>query len=388
MEKKKRFSLLKLLIVIICITSIILSLGINILFYGNNIPIIFDRVIYVVDDNNPMEGDVTTGAALIAKEASNITVLAGDIVLCYPADTPDKVCLRSINYVVDTEDGSKRYFTRDSLHEDQTDSIPKENIVAICTGYKESVELGKFITFAMSVAGVLTLLAGAGIILVIMMIVAIVSSHTEKEEQEEIELYSYEGNKKKKSQKNDAPLYQNTNTHPDIERKKMSIANNFSQKQVNPDSPYQKEREKERTMQFNAQRGNIQNNNQADSYPVKALPSKNSSPTTDSLRDSMNRRSDIEKTGVYNIKGSINNPQPVNDNTGIISKSEVEQLSRKETSVNNIQQKPAPKPKNTSNSPDISDIIKKSEEARRKRNSSDMSVDDLIKMIENEKKKL
>lgn len=84
MEKKKRFSILKLLIVIICITSIILSLGINILFYGNNIPIIFDRVIYVVDENNPMEGDITTGSALIAKEASNITVIAGDIVLCRP----------------------------------------------------------------------------------------------------------------------------------------------------------------------------------------------------------------------------------------------------------------------------------------------------------------
>lgn len=252
------------------------------------------------------------------------------------------------------------------------------------------MELGKFITFATSVAGVLTLLAGAGIILVILIIVAIVNSHTEKEEQEEIELYSYEGNKKKKSQKDNASLYSNPNTNPDIERKKMSIADNFSQKQVNPDSPYQKEREKERTMQFKAQRGNIPNsNNSTDSYPVKALPSKISSPTTDSLKDSMNFRNDIEKTGVYNIKGSINNPQPVNDNTGIISKSEVEQLSRKESSVNNIQsQKPAPKNKNTSNSPDISDIIKKSEEARRKRNSSDMSVDDLIKMIENEKKKL
>ncbi|MDE7098343.1 MAG: hypothetical protein K2O60_04285, partial [Ruminococcus sp.] len=390
MEKKKRFSILKLLLVIICITSIILSLGINILFYGNNIPIIFDRVIYVVDDSNPMEGDITTGSALIAREASDITVIAGDIVLCYPADTPNNVCLRSINYIVESEDGSQRYFTRDAFHEDQTDSIPKENIVAICTGYKESPELGKFITFATSVAGVLTLLAGAGIILVIMIIIAIVNSQTDKEEQEEVELYSYEGNKKKKSQKDNPSAYSNSNPNPDIERKKMSIADNFSQKQVNPDSPYQKEREKERTMQFKAQRGNIQNtNNQTDSFPVKTLPSKNSSPTTDSLRDSMNRRNDMEKTGVYNIKGSINNPQPVNDNTGIISKSEVEQLSRKESFVNNIQpQKTAPKNQNTNNSPDISDIIKKSEEARRKRSSSDMSVDDLIKMIENEKKKL
>lgn len=399
MQKKKRFSVLKLLVVIICITSIIISLVANILFSKNNVPSIFGRVVYVVGENNPMEGDITTGAALIAREAADISVIAGDIVVCYPADNPENLCLRSINYVVDAEDGTQRYFTRDTFHEDQTDSISKDKIVAVCTGYPESYELGQFINFAISLNGILTLLVAASVILLIIIIASIVGSHSEKDdEEEETNIYDYDDSKKKKRRK-EAPLY-DTNTgsiaNPELERKKMSIADNFSQKQVNPDSPYQKEREKERTMQFKAQRGNVQPES-TENTAVFRKP--DTTTTADTLREEMLRKTaDAEKTGVYSIKGGIPK-EVVSDNTGILSKSEVEQLSRRETSVNEVQNiaevqksaqsKSAPsKPVSSGGSPDISDIIRKTESERRKKSPSDMSVDDLLRMIENEKKKL
>lgn len=404
MQKKKRFSVLKLLVVIICITSVIISLAANILFSKNNVPSIFGRVIYVVGENNAMEGDITTGAALIAKEAADISVIAGDIVVCYPADSPENLCLRSINYVVDAEDGTQRYFTRDTFHEDQTDSITKDKIVAVCTGYPESYELGQFISFAISVNGILILLVAASVILLIIIIASIVGSHSEKDEEEETSIYDYDDSKKKKRKK-EAPLY-DTNTsqiaNPELERKKMSIADNFSQKQVNPNSPYQKEREKERTMQFKAQRGNVQPENN-ENTAVFRKP--DTSTTSDTLREEMLRKTaDAEKTGVYSIKGGVPQENTVSDNTGILSKSEVEQLSRRETSVSEVQSitevqksvqpkpvqsRPAPsKPVSAGGSPDISDIIRKTESERRKKNPSDMSVDDLLNMIENEKKKL
>lgn len=404
MQKKKRFSVLKLLVVIICITSVIISLAANILFSKNNVPSIFGRVIYVVGENNAMEGDITTGAALIAKEAADISVIAGDIVVCYPADSPENLCLRSINYVVDAEDGTQRYFTRDTFHEDQTDSITKDKIVAVCTGYPESYELGQFISFAISVNGILILLVAASVILLIIIIASIVGSHSEKDEEEETSIYDYDDSKKKKRKK-EAPLY-DTNTsqiaNPELERKKMSIADNFSQKQVNPDSPYQKEREKERTMQFKAQRGNVQPENN-ENTAVFRKP--DTTTTSDTLREEMLRKTaDAEKTGVYSIKGGVPQENTVSDNTGILSKSEVEQLSRRETSVSEVQSitevqksvqpkpvqsRPAPsKPVSAGGSPDISDIIRKTESERRKKNPSDMSVDDLLNMIENEKKKL
>lgn len=413
MQKKKRFSILKLLIVIICIASIIVSLAINILFSGNNVPSIFGRVIYVVDENNPMEGDITTGSALIAMDSADISVIAGDIVICYPADNPESLCLRSINYVVEAEDGTSKYFTRDSFHEDQTDSITKDKIVAVCTGYPESYELGRFITFAMSMNGILILLVATSVILVIFIIAAIVNSHSAKDEESEIELYDYDDDEedgKKKKRRKDAPLFEpnpEISDNPELERKKMSIADNFSQKQVNPDSPYQKEREKERTMQFKAQRGNAPTDTLANTmsftatgtaesaFAARNTNTNSSVPTADALREEMLRKTaEAERTGVYNVKSSIST-DTVSDNTGIISKSEVEQLSRKEVSVNvnevkNVSEAnktPVSAPKKSS-SPDISDIIRKTESERRKRNPSDMSVEDLLKMIENEKKKL
>lgn len=401
MQKKKRFSVLKLLIVIICITSVIVSLVANILFSKNNVPCIFGRVIYVVDENNPMEGDITSGAALIAKEATDISVVAGDIVICYPADNPGSLCLRSINYVVDAEDGTQKYFTRDSFHEDQTDSITKDKIIAVCTGYPESYRLGRFIDFAISMNGILILLVATSVILVIFIIAAIVNSHSAKDdEEEENNIYNYDGDdsKKKKRRKN-APLYDaNTDApnSPELELKKMSIADNFSQKQVNPDSPYQKEREKERTMQFKAQRGNVPTNSNGSTMSFKKPDLQSSSQTSDTLRQEMLRKTaEAEKTGVYNVRSSISQ-DTVNDDTGILSKSEVEQLSRRETSVNEVQNiasvrkptVPKPSPAQKSVSPDISDILRKTETERRKKSPSDMSVDDLLRMIENEKKKL
>ncbi len=401
MQKKKRFSVLKLLIVIICITSVIVSLAANILFSKNNVPCIFGRVIYVVDENNPMEGDITTGAALIAKKATDISVVAGDIVICYPADNPGSLCLRSINYTVDAEDGTTKYFTRDSFHEDQTDSITKDKIIAVCTGYPESYGLGRFIDFAISMNGILILLVAASVILVIFIIAAIVNSHSAKDgDEEENNIYNYDGDEsKKKKRRKNAPLYDaNTDVpdNPELERKKMSIADNFSQKQVNPDSPYQKEREKERTMQFKAQHGNAPANSNGNTMSFKRTDSQSSVSTADTLREEMLRKTaETEKTGVYNIRhGSLSDS--VSDDTGILSKSEVEQLSRRENSVNEVQniadvkKTPAPKPSVVSSggSPDISDIIRKTEAEHRKKNPSDMSVDDLLRMIENEKKKL
>ena len=43
MEKKKGFFIIKLLIIIICISSVIVSLAVNIMFTKNNTPHIFGR---------------------------------------------------------------------------------------------------------------------------------------------------------------------------------------------------------------------------------------------------------------------------------------------------------------------------------------------------------
>lgn len=396
MERKKRFSVLKLLIIIVCIASIIVSAAVNILFAGGKTPKLFGRYIYVIGEDNPMAGELTNGAALISMDASKISVATGDIIICYPADNPGSLCLRSVSFVAEADDGSLSYYTKDSYHEDTEGSITKDKITAVCTGYPESKELGRFISFARSLNGKIALLGAAGLILLIIIISAIVKSRSSDDEDEEaFGFYEYDeddGEMGRKAKSAD-PLYEPNpavSANPEFERKKMSIAENFTQKQVNPESPYQKE--KERTMQFKAQKsGNLGSTMSfsASSTAESAFAARNPgnisspAPTAETLREEMLRKTaEAERTGTYNIKKPS---EPISDNTGILSAAQVAELRRGGSAARPTEAKLAAPKK--SSSPDISDIIGKSSQKSSKK-PSDMSVDDLLKIIEEEKNRL
>ncbi|MCR4888338.1 MAG: hypothetical protein K5979_04055 [Ruminococcus sp.] len=414
MEKNKGLGILKLLVTIICICAVIVSLAVNILFSKGSTPNLFGRYIYVVGDLNPMQNEITTGAALIAKDAKDVSLAVGDIVLCYPADNPDKLSLRSINYIVDGDDGTSRYYTKDSVHEDTTDSIPKDKVAAICTGYPESIELGGFIRFAQGVKGIIFLLVIPSILLVIMVITGVAKSIGAKgDDDDDMEFYKYEEaiEKAKRNAKNAPkpnggdPLFEPEHDNfgsSELEIKKMSIAEHFSQKEVNHDSPYQKERE--RTMQFKTQKGSLTGTmsfpagggSAETSFAARNIGTQSSTaPTADALREEMLRKTaEAERSGAFSIK-SNNAAASAPDNTGILSAAQLEELTRSEapkyTAPKPSRPAPAPTPARTvkkSSSPDISDILEQTDMARKSKDPADMSVDDLLKMIENEKKKL
>lgn len=388
MENKKGFSVLKALITIIAILFIAASLATNIIFSGNKTPNIMGRYIYIVPDDS-LGDNVAVGAALLAKEADDITLAHGDIVLCYPASNPSELTLRSVYDIVQNEAGESRYYTANASGPDMTDSIGKEQIAAICTGYPESLELGKFITFTLSIKGILLELVLPCVILVIFLIAKIASSRDDDDE--EYDFYEYdeengENNKKVKSHaKGSTPLFepsQEIQPSDEFERKKMSIAENFSQKKINYDSPYQKE--KERTMQFKTQRS------AESSFAARNMGGQSSTaPTADALREEMLRKTaEAERTGTFSTT-SYNAAEPVSDNTGVLSKAQLAEMARndvpKTTPLKSPVSSAAPK---KSNSPDISDIINKSDSNTKKKSADNMSVDDLLKMIESEKNKL
>ncbi|MBO5342828.1 MAG: hypothetical protein J6A57_00045 [Ruminococcus sp.] len=391
MKKKKRFSVLKLLIVILCITSVILSAGINILFAGDKTPELFGRHIYVVGEDNPMEGSITTGAALLSMDAAEISVATGDIVLCYPADNPEKLSLRSVSFIAEGEEGTS-YYTMDSYHEDTTGSITKDKIVAVCTGYNESLELGRFITFARQLKGIIVLLGVPALLLIIILFASILGSHrSDEDDEDEYGFYEYDEEEERNSARgrNNDPLYEpitEAPVSPAFERRKMSIAENFKQKEVNPDSPYQKE--KERTVQFKAQKGGSLSNTMsfsgsgtAESSFAQRNPGSVSSaaPTAETLREEMLRKTTAaERTATYTKPA-----ETVSDNTGILTRDQVAEL-RGGAPAKPVETKAAAPKK--SSSPDISDILGNSPRQSTKK-PSDMSVDDLLKIIEEEKKK-
>ena len=417
MKKNKGFSILRLLIVIICIFSVIISVGVNVLFTKSKIPHISDRYIYIVEEPNPLEGVVSTNAALIAKEAKNISVAAGDVVICYPADDPSKLTIRSINAVVESEYGTERYYTRDSVHEDNTDSITKDRIVAVCTGYPESIELGKFLLFTLDIKGIIAELIVPCAILLIMLIVKIASSRgSEDDEDDEDEddegygFYSYDENESKKSskkkpQKNRNPLYEpemKPAVNDELERKKMSIAENFSQKEVNHDSPYQKE--KERTMQFKAQKAETEKLATKKINAKPAYPSHEADSSENLSKQSAkplelerfeapapSQTANVQKPAAHE-KAPVQNTADASDIKGLDDQKALNVRTQAPASMPIASSapetpKPAEKPVSDS-SPDISDIIRKTEKIRNKKKVDAMSVDDLIRMIDEEKNKL
>lgn len=356
------------------------------------------RYFYIVTerDTNGIS-DVTAGAAIIARDAANISIAQKDLVLCYPASDPENLRLCGIYNVVQGDDGTEKYQVYYDGHEDNTDLITKDKISAICTGYPESAELGSFITFTRSIPGIVAELIIPCIILLVFFISRIASKN-EDEEEEIPDFTPQQKNppKKKSSPSTTAPLFEPTHesqASDELERKKMSIAENFSQKKVNPNSPYQKE--KERTMQFKASRPE----NAKSSGRVSPAPS------ADSIREDLRRKNDYEGS---HVKKPERTPAPeipkktvsapvkteVNDDTGIIPTAQIAEMSKNPESTRssiaeikaNVNK--ASSASKYSSSPDISDIISKSESNKRKRNASEMSVDDLLRIIEEEKKKL
>ena len=409
MEKEKRFSILKFVLIALSIILIVLSIFINIAFSGGKTPKLFGRYVYVVKETDNMGDSVTKGAALLAADAKDETISKGDIVLCYPADAPDTLKVLSIFDIVSAEDGTQKYVTADASKIGSEESITKDKIVAKCTGYNQSLGIGSFINFASGIKGILALLVLPCVLLVIFFIAKIASA--KGDDDDEFGFYEYDENEKERAasesrknlhDKSANPLFepsQEIQPSNELERKKMSIAENFSQKKVNPDSPYQKE--KERTMQFKAQRS------AESTFAAKNMGgSSSTAPTADALREEMLRKTaEAERTGSFSVKAAAaaaaasNTAQrpavsePVTDNTGILSKSQLAEMSRNDvpkTTPLRSQSAPsaaAPKPQKSS-TPDISDIIDKSERNEKKKSPSNMSVDDLIKMIEEEKKKL
>ncbi len=391
MEKKKEFSILKAFIIVICILSIIVSVVVNVAFSNGKIPHVLGKYIYIVDKKDDIS-DLTEGAAIFAKDAKNKSIRDGNIVLCYPADDSGNLRARKI---VNADTINNKYGTMDDHHIDKSGTISKDDILAVCNGCTESSEFGAFIRFSTAIKGILLLLILPCVILVIFLIAKIAASGDEGDD-DEFDFYEYDENSGSQHQqrshaKSGNPLFeasQEIQPNDELERKKMSIAENFSQKKVNPDSPYQKE--KERTMQFKAQRS------AESSFAARNQGgSSSTAPTADALREEMLRKTaEAERTGTFSIKtaGSEENASPAIDNTGVLSKAQLAEMSRNDiprTTPLRSQSAPSSSAPKKSSSPDITDILRKTDTASTgKKTVSNMSVDDLIKMIEDEKKKL
>ena len=435
--KKKSKSILAVVLAILLILVVAVSLTTNILFSRKDTPKIFGHYIYLMEYDT-MEAaagaavatgtsgqaagsvDDTSAAASIHQHTAVIAsayketdpIAKNNAVLCVlaPDDASkdidsDRVAVRRIYNIEQDETGVLKYYPTTMKTNDVGTEPPitVDSILGKCA--YESGELYSYVTFATGVPGILTLLVLPSVILVIMLIVAIARANGKHDdeytfEENYDEVYSEDSYDDGDSAYDDeelggrSPLYRPSEATQSrsFEKKRSSIAENFERKQVNPNSPYQKAR----TMQFKAQHDVPIYTNPADQIPLDGA-GQNSQPTGNTGTYEGAHAGSVSNTSTFGTRSNLNSTDtfrtpPIENNTPDETAAPVStyrgshEASSPEEARNlgdtpfrsSRASAPAPAPKPAAPS------VPKNKEDR----IASASVDELLAMIEDEKKKL
>lgn len=359
--KKKSKSILAVVLAILLILVVAVSLTTNILFSRKDTPKIFGHYIYLMEYDTMEAGaaavatgttdlnaagtvDSESAAASIHKHTAVIAtayqesdpIAKNNAVLCVlaPDDTStdidsDRVAVRRIYNIEQDETGVLKYYPTTMKTNDVGTEPPitVDSILGKCA--YESGELYSYMTFATGVPGILTLLVLPSVILVIMLIVAIARANGKHDdeytfEENYDEVYSEDSYDDDDSAYDDeelggrSPLFrpsENTAQSRSFEQKRSSIAENFERKQVNPNSPYQKAR----TMQFKAQHDVPIYTNPADQIPLDGA-GQNSQPTGNTGTYEGAHAGSVSNTSTFGTRSNLNSTDtfrtpPIENNT-------------------------------------------------------------------------
>ena len=359
--KKKSKSILAVVLAILLILVVAVSLTTNILFSRKDTPKIFGHYIYLMEYDTMEAGaaavatgttdlnaagtvDSESAAASIHKHTAVIAtayqesdpIAKNNAVLCVlaPDDTStdidsDRVAVRRIYNIEQDETGVLKYYPTTMKTNDVGTEPPitVDSILGKCA--YESCELYSYVTFATGGPGILTLLVLPSVILVIMLIVAIARANGKHDdeytfEENYDEVYSEDSYDDDDSAYDDeelggrSPLFrpsENTAQSRSFEQKRSSIAENFERKQVNPNSPYQKAR----TMQFKAQHDVPIYTNPADQIPLDGA-GQNSQPTGNTGTYEGAHAGSVSNTSTFGTRSNLNSTDtfrtpPIENNT-------------------------------------------------------------------------
>lgn len=362
--KKGGKSIFVIILVIVLLFMVASSVAINIIFSDKQIPKLGKYYLYM-HETADMEPDVPQNSLVIAEEAAVGSLTPGNKVLCYLSD--NTLALRVIYQITLNDDETVSYYPGTALEQGSELTIPRQNIFAICTWQNES--LYHYVNFATKVSGLMILLVLPCIILIIMVLVKIAKGSREELDDDDF-LFDEEPKLPKAKRLSDNPLFDPGSTPASgesFERKKSSISENFEKKPVNENSPYQKAVQ-ERTMKFRIDQ---------------------------QMMDDAKRQEDaVGRTSGTQVFSTQAVEEVAKQQTGSFS---VKEMTEKVDSNVAAPAKPAarPEPARTSTTPNIDDIVKPSELRAAKtghRINPDIaatdSIDDLLRVLEAEKKKL
>lgn len=376
MTKGKRlgFSIFVVVLTVILVACIVCTVGINYIFGSSSSSgHIFGKYVYIMSTDDMMP-ELEKGAAVIAED-NEITVFTEGNVILFKQDKNNESIMRIVEVVYNTD--STVYRVSADSKQDEIIDVPKENVIAKCT--TESMTLGKVIKFCKGITGILVGMILPCVILLAMLIFKIYSVRKRgNEEEDEMFYVKPEG----EDVNNDAsgmssnPLFDPLNgVKPDMnfEAKKSSIAENFSMKPA--------------AKRNNSDNNNIQSENAVEKFRA-AVDEKPSAPVTRrpslvpeasrndknhkmaAIKAALNKKAneedkiDFEKTAAFKIPSAQEKTAELNPNPQSVKQNTASQPIQK----NPVQNKPVKKtaPKKQDNIHSIDDLIKALEEEKKK----------------------
>lgn len=380
MTKGKRlgFSIFIAVLTVILIACIVCTVGINYIFGSSSSSgRIFGKNIYIMNTADMMP-EIENGAAVIAEE-NEITVLTEGNVILFKQDKNNENIMRIVEVVHNTD--STVYRVAADSKQDEVIDVSKENVIAKCT--TESMRLGKVIKFSKGIIGILIGMILPCVILLALLVIKIYSVRKRGNEEEEEMFYIKPeaddvNNESMGTSAN--PLFDPlTGVKPDMsfEAKKSSIAENFSMKPA--------------AKRNIANNSNIQAENAVEKFRA-AVDEKPSAPVTrrPSLAPDASRSDKNHKMAA--IKAALNNQVNKNNN-----KSD-EKIDLEKTAAFKIpsaqekitESKPQQVKQQTAHQPVQKNPVQNQpvKKPAPKKQDNIHSIDDLIKALEEEKKKL
>lgn len=181
--KKLGLSIFQVVLSIILIALIIFSVGVNYIFGSTaRSGEVFGKNIYVMqDDSMASEGGIPKGSAVIA-DSNEIAVLTEGNVILFYEEAGIETIMRIVEVVHNTD--NTIYRVAADNNQENVLNVPKENVVAKCI--TQSEKLGNVITFLKSMVGILAGMILPCLILLVLLMLKIFSVRRKAKEEANI----------------------------------------------------------------------------------------------------------------------------------------------------------------------------------------------------------
>lgn len=211
-EKFKSKRVIEAVIIIILLLPIILTFGTNMLFYKNSAAPEFMGKYYIYINDKENMNNIPKNTAVICEKTDVESIEVNNVILATVNPEDDKAILRVVDMDEDTYT-LKSDFADESLDEPIEDSlvINKENAMAICRWTSNG--FGKFVAFATSNAGIVTLIVLPCTIIVLILASCILEKDKSPEDKTERERKARE--KKEKAEAKRQKLIDKNNEKSD-----------------------------------------------------------------------------------------------------------------------------------------------------------------------------